>query len=66
LHLELTPTAVAVVHYAKTMTTVWQYKTSGRLSQTLSEATRPIPVPGDGEVLVEIKAAGLNPADEQL
>ena len=44
----------------------FQYTRSGRLSGTLEKATRPTPTPNDKEMLVRVKAAALNPVDQQL
>jgi NADPH:quinone reductase-like Zn-dependent oxidoreductase len=45
---------------------VWQYTTRGRLSTTIEQASRPIPAPKDGEIVLKLKAAALNPVEEQL
>ena len=34
-----------------------------RMSGNLSVETRPVPTPGAGEVLVRVRAAGVNPVD---
>ena len=39
-----------------------QFARTGSLD-ALEVVDRPVPVPGDGEVLIEVKAAGLNPSD---
>ena len=44
----------------------FQYTRSGRLSGTLDMATRTTPTPNDKEMLVRVKAAALNPVDQQL
>ncbi len=44
----------------------WTYTKRGRLSQTIEKGTVQVPEPEDGEIVVEIKAAALNPVDEQV
>jgi NADPH:quinone reductase-like Zn-dependent oxidoreductase len=44
----------------------YQYTKQGRLSGTLEKTTRSTPTPGDEEILVKVKAAALNPVDQQL
>ena len=46
--------------------TVYQYTRPGRLSETLERSQRPIPSPGDNEVVIRIKAISINPVDNQL
>lgn len=45
----------------KTMTAIEMRGTGG--PEVLVPATRPVPVPGEGEVLIEVKAAGVNRPD---
>jgi hypothetical protein len=42
------------------------YTKTGRLSGTLEPVSNAIPVAGDDEVVIKIKAMALNPVDEQL
>lgn len=44
----------------------WEYTRGGRLSGTIAKAARPDVECGEGEVVVKVKAAALNPVDEQL
>lgn len=44
----------------------WQYTTRGRLSKTIEQVNRPIPVAEDGQVVVRIMAAALNPVENQI
>ncbi|RSH93870.1 zinc ion binding [Saitozyma podzolica] len=44
----------------------WQYTTRGRLSTTIERVKREIPLPEHGEIVVKLKAAALNPVEEQL
>lgn len=44
----------------------WQYTTRGRLSTTVERVKRDIPLPGHGEIVVKLRAAALNPVEEQL
>ena len=44
----------------------WGYTETGRLSGTIKPVTNPIPVAGDDEVVIKLKAIALNPVDEQL
>lgn len=44
----------------------WGYTETGRLSGTIKFITNELPIPGDNEVVVEVKAMALNPVDEQL
>jgi NADPH:quinone reductase-like Zn-dependent oxidoreductase len=46
--------------------TVWEYTKAGRLSGTVNQVTREIPEPGPSELVIKVRAAALNPVDEQL
>lgn len=46
--------------------TVWEFTSAGRLSSVIHQATRDVPEPGPGELVVKVRAAALNPVDEQL
>ncbi|BEI81566.1 hypothetical protein CcaverHIS002_0207260 [Cutaneotrichosporon cavernicola] len=46
--------------------TVWEYTRAGRLSSTIAQAARAIPEPGPSELVIQVRAAALNPVDEQL
>lgn len=49
-----------------TPNSVWQYTRPGRLSRTIAQADRPVPEVRDGDVVIKVMAAALNPVDEQL
>lgn len=44
----------------------WQYTRGGRLSGTIAKGDRPEVECKEGEVVVKVMAAALNPVDEQL
>jgi NADPH:quinone reductase-like Zn-dependent oxidoreductase len=44
----------------------WGYTVSGRLSGTIKPVNNDVPIAGDDEVVIKLKAMALNPVDEQL
>ncbi|ORY29984.1 hypothetical protein BCR39DRAFT_530449 [Naematelia encephala] len=44
----------------------WQYTTRGRLSTTIQLTQRPYPTYGEEDIVVEIRAAAVNPVEEQI
>jgi NADPH:quinone reductase-like Zn-dependent oxidoreductase len=48
------------------MSTAWQYTTRGRLSTTIKQVSKPVPNPKADEVVVKVKAAALNPVENQM
>ena len=44
----------------------WVYTERGRLSTTIKQTTGPIPDAKEGEVVIKVKAAALNPVENQM
>lgn len=44
----------------------WIYTDRGRLSGTIKQVTSPIPKAKEGQVVIKVKAAALNPVENQM
>ena len=44
----------------------WSYTERGRLSKTIRQITGAIPTAKEGEAVIKVKAAALNPVENQM
>lgn len=64
---KLTPYITLSYNSSDTMSNrQWVYTERGRLSTTIKQTTGPIPDAKEGEVVIKVKAAALNPVENQM